>query len=68
MEQLTPALKELVKSKQPRDLEQLKYLAKKEATQNIIKEIKKYGFTVSDAKHLLDWAKEQIESETVIKD
>ncbi|ARK23265.1 hypothetical protein SporoP37_00215 [Sporosarcina sp. P37] len=60
--------KSLIRKYAPATLKELKYASKKEVVAIIISEIKKYQFTVSEAKDLLDWAKEVIDSETVVKD
>lgn len=60
--------KSLIRKHAPETLKELKYASKKEVVAIIINEIKKYQFTVSEAKDLLDWAKEVIDSETVVKD
>lgn len=65
---LSNAVKKIIKGNNVESLKHIKSIAGRKAVENIIKEIKEYGFTVSESKQVLEWVKERIDSETVVKD
>lgn len=65
---LTDSEKEAIRESDPKTMNEIEHSFRKLAVEKMIAELKEFNFTVSEAKDVLDWTKERIESETVVKD